>query len=494
LATCVDPAHCIDGLNQSNLLALAFTAFENVGDLRDEMARILQVDPTQINLSSLTNQINDSWYRRRQLANIDISNTNLSPFLGVNWDPFRDGKTKVSGTLGRHYDHIFLQVPLNETEPAQIQVSIETKYQDGEQIIPPGAFGAIAPTNADVNVVNRNLQTPYQDELTLGLEREILQETSLKFTYVRRKFKDQFQDVDINHAPGDYGRCLFSNTGWGVDPSPGQGEQLFDPWTNTFYTDTDPGPGDGRVDDCNGKIELVQAQPGEGQIPPADRFLNKPDGLPDTYLLNPSFGSIYLLGNTNTTDFVAYVLELTRRQYKGWQMEASYTYSRAVGDAEAYNALAGDDLTNAKFERGFLSYDRRHAIKVNATTITPWGFRLGTALNWLSGLPYSQLRAEFAVDSLPPAYAELEEQTSPRFRLVYPTQQRNDMRNRSYWNVDVNAAKEFNLKGGLNLQLRAEIFNLLNSDFLYIANNVNGTNAYFRAFGRSFQISGRLAF
>ncbi len=496
LATCTDSAHCLNGLNRANLLALAFTSFENIGDLKAELARILEVDETQINLSNLTNQINDTWYRRRQFSNIEISNTNLSPYLAVNWDPFSDGKTKVSGTLGRHYDHIFLQVPLNETEPAQIQVSIQTKFQGGEQVIPPGAFGAIAPTNADINVVNRNLQTPYQDELTLGLERELWQETSLKLSYIKRKFKDQFQDVDINHAPGDYGRCRFSDTGWGVDPSPGQGEQVFDPWTNTFYTDNDPGPGDGHIDDCNGKIELIQATDGDNPPPGGanDRIQNKPDGIPDAYLLNPSFGSIYLLGNTNTTDFVAYVLELTRRQYKGWQMEASYTYSRAVGDAENYNALAGDDLSNAKFERGFLSYDRRHAVKVNATTITPWGFRVGTALNWLSGLPYSQLRAEFAVDSLPPAYAELEEQVSPRFRLVYPTQQRNDMRNRSYWDVDVNAAKEFNLKGGLNLQLRAEIFNLFNSDYLYIQNNVNGTNVYFRDFGRSFQISGRLAF
>ena len=115
-------------------------------------------------------------------------------------------------------------------------------------------------------------------------------------------------------------------------------------------------------------------------------------------------------------------------------------------------------------------------------------------MNWLSGLPYSQLQTRLAVDSLPPAYATLEEQITPRVRFVYPTRQRNDMRNRSYWNVDVNAAKEFNLKGGMNLQLRAEIFNLLNSDYLYIVGNFDGNNAWFRDFGRSFQISGRLAF
>jgi len=494
VASCNGTQVCRDGLNPANLLPLAFTSFENIGDLKAELASILQVDESAINLSNLTRQINDSWYRRRQLSNIDISNTNLSPFLAVNWDPFRDGKTKVSGTLGRHYDHIFLGVPLNEMEPASFFTRIETRFQGGEQVIPPGAFGSIAPTNADITVVDRNLKTPYQDELTLGLERELWQETSLKLSYVRRKFKDQFQDTDINHAPGDYGHCLLGNTGWVVSPSPGQGEQMFDPYTNTFYADNDPGAGDGRIDDCNGKIEVVDLPPGEDPGAPTSKVTNEPDGVPDAYLLNPSFGSIYLVGNYNTTDFVAYILELTRRQYKGWQMEASYTYSRAVGDAEDYNTLAGDDLSNRDYERGYLSYDRRHAIKVNATTITPWGFRVGTAVNWLSGLPYSQLQTRLAVDSLPPAYASLEEQIAPRVRFVYPTRQRNDMRNRSYWNVDVNAAKEFNLKGGMNLQLRAEIFNLLNSDYLQILGNFDGNNAWFRDFGRSFQISGRLAF
>jgi hypothetical protein len=60
--------------------------------------------------------------------------------------------------------------------------------------------------------------------------------------------------------------------------------------------------------------------------------------------------------------------------------------------------------------------------------------------------------------------------------------------------VNVNAAKEFNLKGGLNLQLRAEIFNLFNKDNLTILANTNESNAWFRDFGRSFQLSTRLAF
>jgi outer membrane receptor protein involved in Fe transport len=495
-ATCITSTECANGMSYFDIPPFVFTSFENIDDIQAELGRILGVPATSVKLSGLTNQIQSGWYRRRELSNQDISNTNLSPYLAMTWDPFRDGKTKISGTLGRHYDKIFLNVPLEESNPARFFTQIETRFIGGQQVIPPGALGAIAPTNADITVVDRNLKTPYQDELMLGIERELWQESSIKFSYIRRKFKDQFQDIDINHAPGDYGRCLFGTNGWHVSPLNGQGEEVFDPFTETFYTDTDPGPGDGRIDDCNGEIVFVEApEGGEGGSPPArSTYQDEPDGVPDAYLLNPSWGSIYHVGNYNTTDFTAYVLEFVRRQYKGWQMEASYAWSKAVGDAEDYNLQVGDDRSNLPFERGYLSYDRRHAVKVNATTITPWGFRLGSSVQWLSGLPYSITRDELAVDSMPPAYDTFSEPTSNRVRLVYPTRQRNDQRNRAAWNVNVNAAKEFNLKGGMNLQLRAEIFNLFNSDYLTIFENTNGANAAIRNFGRQFQISTRLAF
>ena len=45
---------------------------------------------------------------------------------------------------------------------------------------------------------------------------------------------------------------------------------------------------------------------------------------------------------------------------------------------------------------------------------------------------------------------------------MYETGRRNDQRNESYWNVDLKFTKEMNVGRGLNLQLSAEVFNLLN--------------------------------
>ena len=63
-------------------------------------------------------------------------------------------------------------------------------------------------------------------------------------------------------------------------------------------------------------------------------------------------------------------------------MQASYTWSKAEGDGEDFAQQLGDDRSLLEDEKGFQSYDQRHVVKVNATTITPWGFRLGAAVSW----------------------------------------------------------------------------------------------------------------
>jgi hypothetical protein len=207
-----------------------------------------------------------------------------------------------------------------------------------------------------------------------------------------------------------------------------------------------------------------------------------------------------VVGNYNSAVYKGFIVALERRQYRNWQMDASYTFSKATGDAEDFELSLGDDRSTLEDEKGYLSYDQRHVVKLNATTLTPWGFRLGTRVTWESGLPYSILRRDFSFTTSPPQYEALGGSDSP-VRTFYPTGQRNDQRNRSFWNFDVKATKEFNLPKGVNLQLNAQVFNLLN-DGTYLVYNpgldygrqINGTNDGVRRFGRQFELGMRLAF
>jgi hypothetical protein len=224
------------------------------------------------------------------------------------------------------------------------------------------------------------------------------------------------------------------------------------------------------------------------------------DGYLDSYVDNPGWGAIYRVGNENAARYKGIVLEVVRRQYRNWQLQASYTWSRAVGDAEEFNSYLGDDPANREAERGYLAYDRRHVVKINATTITPWGFRFGASANWMSGLPYSIMQVGPSLDSVPDLYPSIVA-GAMRNRTRYLTGRRNDQRNRPSLTLNAKLDKEFNLSRGQNLQLSLEVFNLLDDRNYQIYNaqlgygrQLNERNDATVTPGRQYQVGLRLAF
>jgi hypothetical protein len=426
-----------------------------------------------------------NWTRYRQPADINIHNTNLSPRLSIGWDPWNDGKTKFSVSAGRFYDKVFLGVLTTEMEPVLATFEVRSD-------VPVVTFEP----SYTYTAVDRDLQTPHMDEYSFAVERTFLQENSISLTYIHRNFKNQLQDVNINQVPGDYGKCRKPQSADedALEGSDGLGV-VTDPYTGASYLDTNEGPGDGRLDDCTGEQILVPGGPFGTQN------VDRPDGIADFYVLNPAWGNIFLIGNSNASKYDGVTLEFVRRQYKNWQMEASYTWSEATGDAEDFNLALGNDRSTLDDEKGYLSYDRRHSFKVNATCITPWGFRIGGTALWESGLPYSLLFRDTSASNALPLYGDGTTQEFLSVRTRYITGQRNDQRNPSAWNFNAKFVKEINLPKGMNLRLDADIFNLLNEDtysvynpFLKLGQQINGTNQATRRFGRQYQIGMRLAF
>jgi len=471
----------------------SFTSYEAQRDFFTILARTLEVPFLEVfQRQSTAAQESEFWAKTRRAESISTTNTNLAPRVSIAWDPWSNGKTKVAGTLGRYYDKLFLNIPLIELQPASADLAFEAILFDGAWSV-TGLRNAVNPA-VNTQVVDRELKTPYQDEWTLAIERELASETSLKLTYINRNYRDQLQDIDLNHVPGDWGRCVRATA---IDPGltivpvvPGDPE--YDP---------EIAPGDGIVDDCIGEIEVPK---GQGQDDPGatgSLFLQRPDGTADLYLQNPGWGDIYLVSNLNRIDYDALVLELIRRQYRNWEMQASYTWSEAKGDGEDFAQSLGDDRSLIRDEKGFQAYDQRHVVKVNATTITPWGFRLGAAISWQSGLPYSILLRQPAFDAVPPPYQNLGAGGNTRTRTIYPTGVRNDQRNDSYWNIDAKFTKEFLIGRNLNMQISAEVFNLFN-DGTYLVYDpisesgaqINGNNVAIRRFGRQWQIGVKFAF
>src|SRR6185503_16754656 len=215
----------------------------------------------------------------------------------VSWDPAANGKTKLFGTWGRYYDKLFLSTVSAEEGPDHVvryykfnNYSLRNRIEPNKQI---GAPVTTAPPS--VYQVDRGLQTPFSDELTLGFEREIAPEVALSLTFIDRRYREQLQDIDVNH----YLR--------------------FDPDT-------------GLPLDVIGHIER------SSDLRPVPSFARLPDGKPDLYVHNLYFNQILRVGNFNEARYRAIEVELRRRLARRWELQASYVYSRAVGAAEDFQS------------------------------------------------------------------------------------------------------------------------------------------------------------
>jgi outer membrane receptor protein involved in Fe transport len=455
-----------------------FTAFEDLDRLPIMLYEALGIPPEYAGyfIDSITTQTS-FWTRKRRPESVRIRNNNLAPRVSLAWDPWNDGKTKLALTAGRYFDKIFLAVPIIELEPPLTSLTFGGTKKPSETYWTFNSWpGGILPP--DVQTVDRTLHTPYQDELTLVFEREILPETSIRLTLIARNFEDQLQDSDQNYYPADYGRC--------VKPS------------RPYYRTIDYTSPDGALDDCDGAFSGGFAPPIYWWQPPTP--IRTSDGYLDTYIYNPAWGSILQVGNSNTARYRGAVIEFIRRLHNNLQFQASYTLSQVIGDGEDFNAIQGNDRTSIPSERGYLSYDQRHVFKFNLTAIAPGGFRFGGSARYGSGLPYSRVLDQMSYDSVPPQYLGFASQEA-RPRLRYVGDQRNNYRNPAFWTFDVKLDKEFKIGRRSMFQLSVEIFNLFNEKIYLIYNpdlgygqEVNGRNEAFVTTGRQFQLGARVTF
>ncbi len=415
------------------------------------------------------------WHQKvRKSRDFQISNVNIAPRFGFSWDPWNKGKSKIFGSYGRYYDKLFLAVPLWEQEAVQYQAiyalggtGVNEEQARANTVIADSPYYN---SGVSVRMIDKDIKTPHSDEITLGFETEIATETSIKMMVTKREYKDQLQDIDINHYAGDYGpndRC--------------------NPATGTVILGYEP---DGTLDDCTGRYEFA----GQGPPPtysPIFRFV--PDGIPDIFVANPWFNEIFYISNFNRAVYKDFELELTKRRHHHWELQASYVYSVSRGDAEDFNQSLGDDPTTLEDEKGYLSTDQRHVIKVNTTMEIPaWNVRLGALVTWASGLPYSIVLRDTSIDANNP-YIGMEWGTKPRFRTTYPSHQRNDQRNASYWNFDLRAQKDIPIKKTM-ISVFMDIFNVLNDDALRIYTIENRRMVGVRRFGRQFQVGFKAKF
>lgn len=337
---------------------------------------------------------------------------NLAPRLGIVYDVGGDRKTVLKGTFGRYYNQVYVS-EFTASQPyaagSQVYRWVDTNgdllWQQGEQreLISDS-------TVPSLGRVDPAVRQSYVDNITLSLDRELLPDLAVGTMLIWKKEYDLAETLNAA-LPFDaaYVPITLSNP---IDGAP---------------------------------ITIYALRTGFRGIP-TQRFYTNPGTGFCTFCPELQRG------------YRGVQFTVSRRMRNGWQLFASYLYSRndgnkGTGHTEAQGNVFSNpnSLVNAF---GRLTFDRPHQIKVHGTYKLPkGGVSFSATYSGQSGLPWAR-QVRFLRSASPLVVVE----TSITVNGEPIGAQRLDFLH----NVNLRAEKEFHLGGTRRLGVILDLFNVFN--------------------------------
>ena len=360
----------------------------------------------------------------------------LSPRLGAVLDLTGDGRTALKASFSRYFESVWT-AKYNAGQlyaPQLIEWNWYDLNKDGLMDLPgTDAYKLVSSvtqspnTNyyeyTDASGVLHTLKAPYTDELTAGLERELLRDFNLGLRFIYRKSRNIVEDIDTVN---------------GYDPTARDDKGLI--WLP--LTVTDP----------------VSGQPLTVYGLRADR-------------------PTPVLRGTNPAEaerkYWAFVFSFDKHMSDKWQLSGSVTYSSFQGnvgaglfDSIGRTAMFNDpnSLTNSY---GPLPFDRPLQIQLMAGWSLPLGFVLSAHYQYMSGAPYDRtLRVYFPANYL--GYGTY----SPYYDVIA---QKAVGRYPAYNNLDVRLETTIPVGRRNKIGLCLDVFNALGDNAIYYNLDPAGT-------------------
>jgi len=272
---------------------------------------------------------------------------NFAPRVSGTFDLKGNGKSVIKASWGKYLDGINTGTPPNPNANinqvyAWNDLNGDFIFQrgnaawDGLQYV-GGEFGALQATNnLAVAVFDKSVRRPFREETSVSFDRELIPGVLASVAGFFSRERDTQGQVDQN-----------------IDQWP----QLF-----TLITLTDPGR-DGVLN--TGDDQPIQVY-NQNQTGTVTSPVNKNNDL--------------LAQRYRGLDF-----QVTRRQSKGWQLLAGYTFSTTKVDATSI-ASPNNAYVNAAGEAG----GRRHNFKASGSYDLPYGVVFGFGFRLNSGLPVTR--------------------------------------------------------------------------------------------------------
>ena len=323
-----------------------------------------------------------------------------SPRLGFAWDVTGDGMTVIRGSAGIYRDGT---VSGNWYAPAPEAPPYVYSYYYGGEWVPWKVVEL-----AQEEPLQDGIRGPKTEEYAIGVERQIGADIAVGAQLVYKDTSDMI--------------------GWHI-----LDDGVYAPFD---YTDPDTG-------ETFGLVDIIE-QP--------------------TVLKGNSTGPGAVGGDRNySQDYRGAFLTFKKRHSSGWDMMASYTYSKAEGlntrpaDNARYGQTAAfwssygnlgnpNDFVNAE---GMLASDRTHAFRVSGNVDLGLGFRLSGVLRYQTGNPYNLMRTVYSVTDI-----KIEGVITRLNEDRYPDQTV----------LDLALGKHFALGGWGDFSLDLQLLNVLNED------------------------------
>ena len=318
----------------------------------------------------------------------------FAPRLGVIWSPGSDRKTKVFGSFGYYYEQIPMDLVIRsfsfERQPKVYNFSPTS-------VVPDPAAGTSGIFGGFTEPSDPNLKNQYVREFLLGAEREVIPDLAVGVKYIYRDYGRVVEDF----------LCMDDGTYCIGNPGKGIMQQVF----TLDYTTTFPAPAAKRI-------------------------------------------------------FRGVQLDVTKRFSDNWQMLASYLWSKLDGNYDGefapFTNVGPDPNISAAYDyydfftngqdrtkitnRGPLSNDRRHQLKVSGVYVTPFQLSVGLTAYFRTGTPVTRY-------GFSDIYGRYE---------FFLTERGADGRTPNTYEADLNLSYPLRL-GPVTVNLLAAVFNLLNA-------------------------------